>query len=229
MFFHFRSFSFIFFHFSFIFFHFLSFSLLAAQIMFFLGLNFVTISLHISLKKIQFFGPSRGVLPLRPLFLFFPFLFFSSFFFFFFLDLVLLFFPFSFLKNVFLFFYFLASVSEFNCFLRSRCSMEMRCPDDIGRVTGIGLGRLLGGEHASTPQSGVYAPRMLKRRLTRLYYCCCCCDCSKRVHSSLPSNWHEEPSMTKNSSSSRAQLPEEREKCAKTAKNNFTAAITQHC
>ena len=27
----------------------------------------------------------------------------------------------------------LALVSEFNCFLRSRCSMEMRCPDDIGR------------------------------------------------------------------------------------------------
>ena len=24
-------------------------------------------------------------------------------------------------------------VSEFNCFLRSRCSMEMWCPDDIGR------------------------------------------------------------------------------------------------
>ena len=27
----------------------------------------------------------------------------------------------------------LAPVSEFNCFLRSRCSMEMWCPDDIGR------------------------------------------------------------------------------------------------
>ena len=26
----------------------------------------------------------------------------------------------------------LALVSEFNCFLRSRCSMEMWCPDDIG-------------------------------------------------------------------------------------------------
>ena len=24
-------------------------------------------------------------------------------------------------------------MSEFNCFLRSRCSMEMWCPDDIGR------------------------------------------------------------------------------------------------
>ena len=33
--------------------------------------------------------------------------------------------------------------------------MEMWCPDDIGRDSWIGLGRLLGGEHASTPQSGV--------------------------------------------------------------------------
>ena len=38
-------------------------------------------------------------------------------------------------------------------------------------VAGIGLGRLLGREHASTPQSGVEAPRMLK--LPRLYCCCC--------------------------------------------------------
>ena len=27
----------------------------------------------------------------------------------------------------------LALVPEFNCFLRSRCSMEMWCPDDTGR------------------------------------------------------------------------------------------------
>ena len=27
----------------------------------------------------------------------------------------------------------LALVSEFNCFLRGRCSMEMWCPDDVGR------------------------------------------------------------------------------------------------
>ena len=31
-----------------------------------------------------------------------------------------------------------------------------------GGVGGIGLGRLLGGEHASTPQSDVEAPRLLK-------------------------------------------------------------------
>ena len=29
-----------------------------------------------------------------------------------------------------------------------------------GGISGIGLGRLFGGEHASTPQSGVEAPRM---------------------------------------------------------------------
>ena len=33
------------------------------------------------------------------------------------------------------------------------------------------MGRLLGGEHASTPQSGV-GPRLLKRSLPRLYCCC---------------------------------------------------------
>ena len=35
-----------------------------------------------------------------------------------------------FLSNIF---FLLALVSEFNCFLRSRCSMEMWCPDDTGR------------------------------------------------------------------------------------------------
>ena len=42
-------------------------------------------------------------------------------------------------------------------------------------MAGIGLGRLLWGEHASTPQSGVEAPRLLKRSLPRLYYCCVLC------------------------------------------------------
>ena len=36
-----------------------------------------------------------------------------------------------------------------------------------GGIAGIGLGRLLGGKHASTPQSGVEAPRLLKRSLSR--------------------------------------------------------------
>ena len=72
MFFHFRSFSFIFVHFlsfSFIFFHFLY--LLGAQNLIFLGLNFVTISLDSSYVKYQFFGPISGGTPLGPLFLFF--------------------------------------------------------------------------------------------------------------------------------------------------------------
>ena len=33
----------------------------------------------------------------------------------------------------FKYFLLLALVSEFNCFLRTRCYMEMWCPDDIGR------------------------------------------------------------------------------------------------
>ena len=40
-----------------------------------------------------------------------------------------------------------------------------------GGMAGIGLGRLLVREHASTNQSGVEAPRLFKRSLTRLYYC----------------------------------------------------------
>ena len=72
--------------------------------------------------------------------IFIHFLFISSFFFDFFS--VFQFFHFSKEKSFFLsfFLYFgrkyfllLASVSEFNCFLRSRCSMDMWCPDDIGR------------------------------------------------------------------------------------------------
>ena len=71
--------SFMFFHFSFMFFHFssivlsfffhfpsfsfifLPFSLLGAQNLIFLGLNFVTISLDNSYVKNQFWGPSRVV------------------------------------------------------------------------------------------------------------------------------------------------------------------------
>ena len=40
---------------------------------------------------------------------------------------------FSFFLFFFQIFFLLALVSEFNCFLRGRCSMEMWCPDDIGR------------------------------------------------------------------------------------------------
>ena len=68
MFFHVLSFSYIFlsffsfFHFSFssIFFQFLSLSLLGAQNLIFLGLNFVTISLDSSYVKNKILGPSPG-------------------------------------------------------------------------------------------------------------------------------------------------------------------------
>ena len=90
----------------------------------------------------------------------------------------------SFFFSVFLYFFqiffLLALVSEFNCFLRSRCSMEMCCRDDIGRDSWDWVGPPAWGEHASTPQSGVEAPRLLKRSLPRLYYCCCCCRCCRR-------------------------------------------------
>ena len=69
----------------------------------------------------------------------------------------------------------LAIVSEFNgrCFLRGRCSMEMWCPDDIGRDGWDWVGPHT-WEHDSTPHSGVETPRLLKRSFSRLYYCCCC-------------------------------------------------------
>ena len=203
IFFHFLSFSFIFDHF-------LSFflSLLGAPKSDFFGLHFVTISLDSSHVKNHFLGPSL-VVPLWALFSFFSYFFFSpvffclfsSFLFFQFSSFFCSFLHFlisecflfsffifakekvsSFLFSCISFKYFLllAVVSEFNCFLRSRCSMEMWCPDDIGRDSwDLGLGRLLGGEHASTPQSGVEAPRLLKQSLPRLYYCCCCCCCDE--------------------------------------------------
>ena len=46
----------------------------------------------------------------------------------------------------------------------------------LGGIAGIGLGPYL-GEHDSTPQSGVEAPRLLKRSLSRWDCCCCCCCC----------------------------------------------------
>ena len=144
MFFHFLSFSFIFFHFSFIFF------VGCSKSVFFWGLNFVTISLDNSNVKNQFLGPSRVVTPLGHLLPFFPTFFFSRFlsFFFFYFFVFSFFFCsflhflifecfsfscFSFFLYFFQIFFLLALVSEFNCFLRSRCSMEMWCPDDIGR------------------------------------------------------------------------------------------------
>ena len=127
-----------------------------------MGLNFVTILLlTFFCKKKQFWGPSR-VVPLWALFSSFPPLFFYRFFFFFSFSFIffhllsfLLLFIFSFFSffcsflhyldfSMFFIFSFsffsdfkhvllLALVSEFNCFLRSRCSMEMWCLEDIGR------------------------------------------------------------------------------------------------
>ena len=67
----------------------------------------------------------------------------------------------------------LALVSEFNCFLRGRCSMEMWGPDDKGRDSCDLVGHQLEREHASTPQSGVEAPRLLKTEPAQIVFCCC--------------------------------------------------------
>ena len=77
---------------------------------------------------------------------------------------------------IYLFFSFQAFVQGFNkrCFLRRRCSWRCGVLTTQGGIAGIGLGRLLGREHDSTPQSGVQAPRLLQRSFPRLYYYCCC-------------------------------------------------------
>ena len=50
----------------------------------------------------------------------------------------------------------LALVSEFNCFLRSRCSMEMWCPDDPGRDSWdwVGWAACLGESMLQLPEWG---------------------------------------------------------------------------
>ena len=136
-------------------------------------LNCCTISCNFS--KNQFSEPSRAV-PLDPFFLFFLlsiFLFYLIIFFFFFIFLKNTVSSFLFSCLSFIYFLLLALVSEFYCFLRSRCSMEKWCPDDIGRDSWDWVGPPAWGRAASTPLSGVEAPRLLKRSLPRLYCCCC--------------------------------------------------------
>ena len=56
-------------------------------------------------------------------------------------------------KNVFLYFLFSGISTRVDCFLSSRCSMEMWCPDDTGRDS-WDWGRLRGREHDSTLHGG---------------------------------------------------------------------------
>ena len=126
------------------------FLLLGAENLFF-GASIASLVL-ISFQKIKFLSRLGEGTPLRSLFLFL--IIFSCFHFFHFFHFPI--FPFFFLKNVFLFSLkmpLLTFVTRFNkrSFLRSRCSMEMWCLDDIGR----GSWDWVGGEYASTPQSGV--------------------------------------------------------------------------
>ena len=130
---------------------------------------------------------------------------FSCFLFFHFFSFFVHFFIFCFFFHVFHFFHFSEEKSFFSSFFLALLSNIFYCWRQFqsltvssvvgapwrcgvlmtqGGIAGIGLGRLLGGEHASTPQSGVEAPRLLKRSLTRLYCgcCCCCCCCLTMVN-----------------------------------------------
>ena len=143
--------------------------MLGAQNLIFLGLNFVTISLDNSKKKNQFLGS----LFLFFLLFFLPFFVFSLAFYFQFFHFLFYFSE----RKIFLRFLLVSLTNMFYCWQRhqSVVGAPWRCGvlTTQGGIAGIGLNRLLGREHASTPQSGVEAPRLLKRSLTRLYYCCC--------------------------------------------------------
>ena len=119
-FFSFSSFFFIFLHFSSFFFSFFLFWI--ARNSFFSPLASRFLVTFLSKRNIFL---SRRRVPLWPSFPSWIFLFFFIF------SQESFFFLFSCIS--FTYFVLLALVSEFNCFLRSRCSMEMWCPDDIGR------------------------------------------------------------------------------------------------
>ena len=148
----------------------------------------------------------------------------------------------SFLFSCISFKYFslLALVSEFNCFLRSRCSMEMWCPDDIGRDSWDWVGPPAweracfnspewGGGSSPVKTEPPQIVLLLLLFWTRT-------EASRNVYVNTALKFIvQEPSMAKNSSPSRApkngaqlrENPEEREKRPKKPKNpsNRLAAI----
>ena len=167
----FLSFSFILF--SFLLFHF---SLLGAQNLIFFG---PSISIRFLLTVVFKKNPLGrrflfSTLFFLPFFVFFlVFFFFCSFLqFLIYLMFFIFFFIFSEEKSFFFSFFLyiscnfvllLALVSEFNCFLRSRCSMEMWCLYDIGRDSWDWVGPPAWGRACfNPPQSGVDAPRLFK-------------------------------------------------------------------
>ena len=129
-----------------------------------------------------------------------------------------------------------ALVAEFNyrCFICSRCSMEMWCPDDMGRDSWDWVGPPTWKRACFNSPEWVEAPRLLQNGVSPDCITVVVvvvivvseatmreqCLCQQR-----PINCAREPSMAKNSSPSRApktgaQLrdnPEEREKCVRAA------------
>ena len=103
-----------------------------SDVMIFQLLGFIVLA-HVRSSKTHLHKHASKGEPLWALFSFFSRLIFLFFFFFKTFSVFLFLFSFSQEKSFFFFFSCLALVSEFNCFLRSRCSMEMWCPDDKGR------------------------------------------------------------------------------------------------
>ena len=135
-----------------------------------------------SFSSYLFFSPVFFCLFLAFYFFHFSlFLFMSSFF-----DFLMffIFFLLVFLSNFFL----LALVSEFNCFLRSRCFMKMRCPDDIGRGRWNWVGPPAWGRACFNSPEWGGKPLACKNGASPdciivvaccvlCVVCCCCCCC----------------------------------------------------
>ena len=94
----------------------------------------------------------------------------------------------SFLFSCICFKYFLllALVSEFNCFLRSRCSMEMWCPDDIGRDSWDWVGPPASGRACFNSPEWGGGSSPVKTEPPQIVNCCCvCCVCCVCCEESL--------------------------------------------
>ena len=102
----------------------------------------------------------------------------------------------------------LALVSEFNCFLRSRCSMEMWCPDDIGRDSWDWVGPLAWGRarFTSPEWGGSSSPVKTEPRQVGINVVLDRRRGAASVHPQIAEmSWKREPSMTNNCGSSRAR------------------------
>ena len=153
----------------------------------FFGLNCFKISCHISFSKKHVLEPSR----VAPLWAFFSFFLVYKYIYIY----IYIYISFSFIVLIFSSFFFCSQEKSFffSLFLEFLSSMffELALVSDLtvssvvgapwrcgvlttqGGIAGIGLGCLLGREHASTPQSGVGGSSPVKTEPHQIVFCCC--------------------------------------------------------